>query len=196
MSFITSLFYCFPWNDHRFIITLSLLSLSSSELRVVLIMITDTLSWLKRQHITDIALYQRNHKEWRNRWIHNIMIPCECWSLLLLCSILLGETITILIGVLLATLALLVTAHHHRLVGVVAGSFYLTASWTANNMVEVHSSNPTIVIAIAMTLWTLAWTTQVGIGHFIIEKNVPNLATFNEVSYMAMGLSVLVAWTS
>ena len=159
-------------------------------------MISDTISRLKQQHDLDVALYKRNHREWRNRWIHNIMIPCECWSLLLLCSLLLGETTTILVGVLLTALALLVSSHNHRALTVAAGGFYLIASWTANTVVVVHSSNPTTVIAIAISLWTLAWTIQVGIGHFIIEKNVPNIATFNEVSYLAIGLSVLVAWTS
>ena len=50
----------------------------------------------------------------------------------------------------------------------------------------------------ALILWILAWTIQVGIGHWILEANQPNVAAASifDVSWLAMLQSVLIAWKS
>jgi uncharacterized membrane protein YGL010W len=53
------------------------------------------------------------------------------------------------------------------------------------------------VSAIAGLSWTLAWIVQVGVGHGLFEKNIPNIANSSDiVSYLAMCQSVLIAWSS
>ena len=45
-------------------------------------------------------------------------------------------------------------------------------------------------------LWTLSWVLQVGLGHYLIEGNQPNLASPSDVSTLSVVTSVLLAWKS
>ena len=157
---------------------------------------------LQQQHRQDLALYRRNHQEWRNRWIHYIMIPIECWSLMLLCFIVFGDLGTVIVSTCLAILSLMVgttTKNKNNSVmgvrmGLLAASFHILTPVTFRAM--SRSCTRPIMFAIAVTSWTVAWAAQVGIGHYIMEKNQPNVARIKEVSCLAMLLSVLIAWTS
>jgi heme/copper-type cytochrome/quinol oxidase subunit 2 len=49
----------------------------------------------------------------------------------------------------------------------------------------------------ALVAWIIAWMLQVGVGHWMWEGNQPNVAAHpNDVSYLAMCTSVLIAWSS
>ena len=53
------------------------------------------------------------------------------------------------------------------------------------------------VSILTLTFWTLAWIVQVGVGHAMFEKNIPNVAHASQhVSCLAMCQSVLIAWSS
>lgn len=149
---------------------------------------------LQQQHLNDLVIYRRNHKERRNRCIHYIMIPLECWSLMVPLSILLGNLATLFIGSFLALLSILVATTSTS--GLLAASFHLLASFTANAFVARCCHSNFTALGFSTACWTLAWATQVGIGHYVMEKNQPNVASMREVSYLAMALSVLIAWTS
>ena len=148
---------------------------------------------LQQQHFNDLVIYRRNHKDRRNRYIHYIMIPLECWSLMVPLSILLGNIPTLFVGSFLALLSILVATTHTS--GISAAFFHLFASVTANAFVARCSHSKFIALGFSTASWTFAWATQVGIGHFIMEKNQPNVANVKEVSGLAMALSVLIAWT-
>lgn len=49
---------------------------------------------------------------------------------------------------------------------------------------------------VALILWTVAWTDQVAIGHWLLEVNQPDVADMSNVSWLAMTQSVLMAWKS
>jgi uncharacterized membrane protein YGL010W len=48
----------------------------------------------------------------------------------------------------------------------------------------------------AVVCWTVAWVIQVGIGHYYLERNEPNIANMSDVSFLSMVLSVLISWSS
>ncbi len=60
----------------------------------------------------------------------------------------------------------------------------------------VREKGPRKAIVIGASSWTIAWSLQVGVGHWIFEHNQPNVANMNEVSWLAMTQSVLIAWSS
>lgn len=51
-------------------------------------------------------------------------------------------------------------------------------------------------IVLAFFLWTISWSLQVVVGHWGFEGNQPNVANIDEVSWLAMTQSVLIAWSS
>jgi uncharacterized membrane protein YGL010W len=54
------------------------------------------------------------------------------------------------------------------------------------------------VFIIATISWCISWIIQVGIGHFYFEGNLPNIISkddANNVSYLSMCQSVLIAWS-
>ena len=52
------------------------------------------------------------------------------------------------------------------------------------------------ITRIALVVWTISWVLQVGVGHWVLEKNQPNVATIDQVSFLAVLESVLIAWKS
>ena len=147
---------------------------------------------LQSQHILDLGIYRSAHREWRNRLIHYVMIPVECFAIQLLVRNVAGNLINVLVASSLAILSMTVATH--ALPGVCSFIFHVGSSWLSHWIVTHHTTQGTIVIG--MILWTGAWTIQVGIGHFLLEKNSPNVANMKTVSYLAMALSVLIAWSS
>ena len=66
-----------------------------------------------------------------------------------------------------------------------------------HNYISKDRDNFTVLGFIVMA-WTVAWTLQIVVGHWVWEQNRPNVSpsTFNQVSYLAMCQSVLIAWSS
>lgn len=147
---------------------------------------------LQLQHISDLGIYRSAHQEWRNRHIHYVMIPVECFSIQIFVRLLAGNLVNILVASSLAILS--ITVATAAVPGIGSFIFHAGSSWLSNWIVTHHTLQTTILIG--MICWTAAWTIQVGIGHFLFEKNSPNIANMNTVSYLAMALSVLIAWSS
>jgi uncharacterized membrane protein YGL010W len=149
---------------------------------------------LQRQHSKDLQLYQSAHRDWRNRVLHWILIPVECWSALLFSMILApSASVTIVIGLALGCISLWIATKHW--VGVTCFIFHGVAVWSCFQIVQ--SCGRLQALSIAGGSWTIAWMLQVGVGHWMWEQNQPNIANNNkEVSYLAMCQSVLIAWSS
>lgn len=192
------------------------------------------LSWsalilnLQRQHIEDLTIYRAAHQEWRNRMIHWLMIPVECWSALTCCTVLISciirmissslslsslssSTLTIIdehqenvsygivvtsiemsVGMGLGILSLLISTN--IFVGILTFLFHSVASWTCVQLQNSYGN--TYALLVAAISWTVAWMVQVGVGHWVLEGNQPNVSNMTEVSYLAMCQSVLIAWSS
>jgi uncharacterized membrane protein YGL010W len=214
------------------------------------------LKHLREQHRYDLCLYRSAHKDWRNRLLHRILIPVECWSALLFLWILVavvtknmmvpradvGTTTvteesstttttslahastfatmnfvfvsilrlvprfaTIILGMLSSVIATEVR------IGLATLVFHLAVAWSCDTLMERCSCKNNegavrggeeehrwaALAAFAAWSWTVAWMLQVGLGHSLWEKNRPNvMANMQQVSYLAMSQSVLIAWSS
>mmetsp|Transcript_27191 Transcript_27191/g.41138 ORF Transcript_27191/g.41138 Transcript_27191/m.41138 type:complete len:156 (-) Transcript_27191:282-749(-) len=155
-------------------------------------MINQLLAELRSQHREDLTVYRRAHGEWRNRLVHYIMIPIEYLSFQLFLQLLAGQEISIAVSLLLSFAALLVALH--LTTGFASSVFHLASCCAANFIAKTYSFEESMLTG--AVLWTTAWFVQVGIGHYLFEKNEPNLANMSEVSYLSMCTSVLIAWSS
>ena len=61
---------------------------------------------------------------------------------------------------------------------------------------DTYCQETVLLTSIGVGTWTAAWVFQVGAGHWICEQNQPNVANMDEVSWLAMVQSVLIAWSS
>jgi uncharacterized membrane protein YGL010W len=178
------------------------------------------LQQLKLQHVQDLKVYRNHHKEWRNLVLHWIMIPLECWSALLVTTVVLvyvldgsilatttaatvpspnisifssfGELIALVTGIGLGVLSWMIATK--RWIGFLTFVFHCIAMWTCHKVVTTMS--PMETLSIALGVWTMAWMAQVGIGHWLWERNQPNVANMDDVSWLAMWQSVLIAWST
>jgi uncharacterized membrane protein YGL010W len=143
------------------------------------------------KHVLDLQVYRKNHQEKRNRVLHWIMIPFECFSALLFAT-LLHPGITIVTGIFLGILSIIIATKPW--LGVASFAFHLLAVWICATLVA--SNELWEVLLIAMGTWAIAWILQVGVGHWILEGNRPNIANLETVSLLATVQSVLIAWSS
>jgi uncharacterized membrane protein YGL010W len=172
--------------------------------------ICDVLQSLSKQHEVDLEIYQRAHTEWRNRLLHSILIPVEAFSFLLFLTVALsvvtsrrqwqkdGKCLESLImqaiGWTTGLVSLSITGSDNISIGTASLLFHPAAVAVCDKM--VREKGPWKAIGIAASSWTIAWTLQVGVGHWLLEHNQPNVANMNEVSWLAMTQSVLIAWSS
>lgn len=154
---------------------------------------------MRQQHLIDLQVYRMAHLEWRNRALHWFLIPIECWSALLLSMALLSPLVTVLLGLVLGVLSLMIATDPVR--GGCCLVFHVLAIalcfLVSDSIVETgHMSRRFWLCLIAAIFWIIAWVLQVGVGHWMWERNQPNVANINTVSYLAMCQSVLIAWSS
>jgi uncharacterized membrane protein YGL010W len=147
---------------------------------------------LPSQHRQDLKIYRQAHREWRNRLLHWILIPAECWSALLLGLLILPSSTICFVGLALACLSLVLATN--PTIGAATFLFHGFAVWTGLEIVtslELWKAG-----VMCLSVWTIAWSLQVGVGHWIWEGNDPNVANLPNVSILAMCQSVLIAWSS
>lgn len=65
---------------------------------------TRTMEWLQQicidlrsQHLTDLQIYQSSHQEWKNRLLHQVLIPVECFAMILLLTVFVHEFLQVLL---------------------------------------------------------------------------------------------------
>jgi hypothetical protein len=84
-------------------------------------------------------------------------------------------------------------------IGAASLVFHVAAAATVNQwMSRLRRCNNIESLALgALVAWTVAWTCQVVVGHWMWEGNQPNVvADFDHVSLLAMTQSVMIAWQS
>ncbi|KAG7347828.1 DUF962 domain containing protein [Nitzschia inconspicua] len=170
------------------------------------------LQQLRAQHEFDLKVYQLAHNEPRNVLLHKLLIPVECWSALMFLWLivdaftssinqngtiinvlrLLPGTVTLLLGILsfmlVPTKIRLGSATFLFHIGVIHFSEALIQSYRY----QYSSWGFPIFV---LSSWVVAWILQVGVGHYLLEGNSPNVANMQDVSYLAMCQSVLIAWS-
>ena len=158
---------------------------------------------LQEQHEFDLKIYRSAHAELFNRVLHWIMIPLETFAFLLAAAVVLSRIMPVSsksndlamysVGWTLGILSLAI-AGESIFIGLISFFFHIAAASCANRLVQKLDLMSTV--AVAMSTWTMAWILQVGIGHWLLEGNQPNVANITEVSWLAMTQSVLIAWKS
>ena len=148
---------------------------------------------LRLKHQQDLILYRGAHKEWRNRRLHHFLIPLEVLSFQLALKLIVrSAAINTLVACSLAVLSLTVAS---RLIpGIAAFLFHVFSAWLTNQAVLLIGVTKCWLMA--LTTWVVSWGIQVGIGHYLLEKNSPSVAKMSDVSSLAICLSVLIAWSS
>lgn len=173
-------------------------------------MFSNALQSLSKQHEIDLEIYQRAHTEWKNRLLHSILIPVEAFSFLLFLAVALSivgtrrqtkdagkrnkSLIMQAIGWTTGLVSLAITGFDNVSIGTASLLFHLAAVAVCDKLVREKGTWRASVIAASS--WTIAWSLQVGVGHWLFENNQPNIANMNEVSWLAMTQSVLIAWSS
>ena len=137
-------------------------------------------------------MYGSAHREWRNRWIHYVMIPVECVCFQIFLSMTLGTEANVVVGVFLAVLSVLMATK--MTIGVLCAVFHLAATLATEWFTDTLPWWPLFVGA--WIAWGLAWAVQVCVGHYICEQNQPNVANMSTVSNLSITLSVLIAWST
>jgi len=158
---------------------------------------------LQDQHEMDLQIYRTAHTNMWNRTLHWMMIPLETFAFLATVAVLLSrikplssksnELAMQAFGWTLGIVSLLISGKS-ILIGLASFLFHTVAASFASRLVQIL--DPMSTLAVAFFTWTVAWILQVGVGHWILEGNQPNLANTNEVSWLAMTQSVLIAWKS
>lgn len=153
---------------------------------------------LRSQHAKDLALYRRSHQERKNRVIHWVMIPVEFFSFHWFAAIVSAQSVrtqhfvVATIGLTTGVFAVIVNTDMKK-----GGSVFLFHLLSCPLVIAMtsffHQRTSTML---ACSLWTIAWAMQVIVGHYICEKNQPNLANPKEISSLSVILSVLISWSS
>jgi uncharacterized membrane protein YGL010W len=150
------------------------------------------LARIKWRHRQDLKVYRGAHQEWRNRIIHYLMIPVECFAFQLCIRLFAGHPTSYVVGLSMAALSMTVATKPYS--GTASFLFHTASCWFADLLVLRYEFKT--MVHLFASSWTAAWAAQVCIGHYLLEKNSPNVANPSEVSFLAMGLSVLISWSS
>lgn len=177
---------------------------------------------LQKQHQRDVQVYRSAHKDPRNVLLHKILIPIECWSALMLGLWLPVDFVIVVDSVKeeedrllvhylgrflppattlgLGILSYVLAKQQRNLLGVLTLLFHvltIVVSWELMQWHRYHHHGRyfRVVPLAAMSSWIVAWILQVGVGHYLWERNSPNVANMQEISYLAMCQSVLIAWS-
>lgn len=162
---------------------------------------------LREQHVIDLHIYRAHHTNLANRILHWILIPVETaafwwwiasgWSLSRRCA---RRPLVPFILYGTGLLALGMAPPQPYGVAVVSCLWHVALGrWIQQQQQTQWWGTPPTVktnLSRAAVAWIIAWTVQVGIGHGLLEQNQPNVANMEDVSWLAMILSVLIAWSS
>lgn len=159
---------------------------------------------LQEQHSKDLIIFRSRHSEIRNRALHWILIPVEVFSFFLFLAALIAfvsstgkvnvsEALLLQsVGWTIGIISILVSENNF-FAATASLTYHVLVARTCGALVRKRGVAKTFQLS-AIT-WSLAWLIQVGIGHWILEGNQPNVATMEQVSFLAMTQSVLIAWS-
>lgn len=174
---------------------------------------------LRLQHDIDLEVYRSAHgNEW-NRLFHYVMIPLEVASFLwLVTTVLVG--LSYCLSSSSNTTSKKANATERPEMSQLA-SVVNAASWTMGLLSCAVASNPILglavlvlhvfmgqacqmgvpslgfrkSLAVGLTVWTISWCLQIGIGHYLLEGKPPNLFNSEDpVSFLSAATSIVLAW--
>lgn len=177
--------------------------------------VATALAW-RNQHSFDIDLYQSSHIEWKNQRLHKCMIPLETFSVILFVAAILRQCFCwsdlqlhlVLVGIVgfgMGMISLVIMDPvHHPWAGIASFVFLVSAPWVSCAWVVQQptpvsikrcSKSPKSIAVIALTMWIVASSVQVVVGHWLWEQNSPDVLNSNQVSWLSLTHSVQIAWS-
>ncbi|CAB9526417.1 expressed unknown protein [Seminavis robusta] len=166
---------------------------------------------LREQHEFDLQLYQSSHQEWKNRWLHRVLIPVECFSAFLFITVICQSTLP-LSYLQLHVVLVLGVGFHMGLVSLVIGKspwsglssfgFMVAAPWISCILIQPRANkkddkrHKMTVAIVSLGMWFIASSLQVAVGHWLWERNEPDVLSSDQVSWLSLTHSVQIAWTS
>lgn len=161
---------------------------------------------LRHQHETDLTVYQSSHQDWKNRWLHNVLIPIECFSAFLLITgvsfrvlplseLQLNLLLVLLVGFSTGLISLVISPANHPWVGLASFGFMMASPWISCVITKRYNQSWRI-LAVSLLMWITASSLQVAVGHWLWEKNSPDVLSSDEVSWLSLSHSVQIAWSS
>ena len=146
------------------------------------------LSRLRAAADDELRYYRLHHAEWHNWWLHAVLVPVE-WS-------------AWLVALALAASQAPALARLHWVIQSVVASIV----WASTSSLKLASAQMVLALAaecivslcgryalpVAVGLWTSSWVLQVGLGHWLLERNNPGMT--KQMSLFSVVLSVSMAW--
>jgi uncharacterized membrane protein YGL010W len=167
---------------------------------------------LRQQHALDLEVYRSSHQEWKNRRLHQVLIPIECFSAFLfitgacfhfLSPLFLSELqlYLLLVGVIGWTMGIISIViapvdQYHPWTGIASFVFMIAAPWISFIVVKRCKQTGRLIV-FAFVSWVLASSLQVAVGHWLWELKDPDVLNGdNQVSILSLTHSVQIAWSS
>jgi len=148
----------------------------------------DALLRLEAAASAELSFYRAHHRNRLNWWLHACAVPVEWTSWLILVRLVAWW----LPYVLQSWIALLVLAATRSMV--LAGAQIPLAALSDCAVRVCGVCGGAHVLAAAAICWLVSWMVQVGIGHWLVERNQPGMAT--SLTALSVLLSVSMAWDS
>jgi len=136
---------------------------------------------LRERFQQDLDLYYQAHSNIWNLRLHHILIPCEALAFFCFVRLVIPKTGVSAAAWATGLLSLLLSPN---MIGFCVLCYHVALPWLVERIQWRH----------AVAIWIASWSLQIGVGHWVLEGNQPNLAN-NEVSLLAATQSVLIAWS-
>jgi uncharacterized membrane protein YGL010W len=164
---------------------------------------------LIEQHQFDLRLYQSSHRELKNRWLHKLLIPVECFAAFLLVTAVFRTILRLshvqlhllmvtCLGFTMGMISLAISPVSHAGTGISCFVFMTASPWMSCILLKYQESHKGWrTMAVALAAWIMASSLQVAVGHWLWEDNKPDiLSSFGKVSWLSLTHSVQVAWSA
>ena len=141
---------------------------------------------IQNEYQQELKLYAKYHNNYLNWLLHTICIPLESlFFLIMICYLFQSALIVTLISIIIAVYYLMLSRPHS-----------LPASISYIIMCYIASSVKTFkhVWIIAIFIETIAWSLQVFIGHYYLNRNKPSMG--ERITFNSIILSVMLSWDS
>uniref|UniRef100_A0A7S3Z7L6 Uncharacterized protein n=1 Tax=Lotharella globosa TaxID=91324 RepID=A0A7S3Z7L6_9EUKA len=151
----------------------------------------ETILHLRTEYNKELKFYLRFHQHRVNRRIHAFAVPLEWWSFLLAATAI-HNAMPWAIALGSAGYYLLLSSKLNATTHIGASIAQVVMAFAATRLALLGSIRSTLLCA--GTVHGISWALQVGVGHWMIEKNNPGMAT--QLTMNSIILSPLLAWAS
>mmetsp|Transcript_24201 Transcript_24201/g.33831 ORF Transcript_24201/g.33831 Transcript_24201/m.33831 type:complete len:158 (+) Transcript_24201:87-560(+) len=132
--------------------------------------------------------YLRYHRHPVNRVLHAFAVPLEwCSFLAVLC--LLHHSIPLFVAILVGSYYIILLPNT---LGILACLSQMCMGFMTMYASAAFENHGVLATGCILCLYCFSWIVQVGIGHWLIEKNEPGM--INKLTFNSVVLSPLLAW--